>query len=59
MLYVLMMLHGAFMVVQKPMFYVYFVGPAIFFTIDKMISLSRKQMEIAIVRAENLASGRL
>jgi dual oxidase len=45
------------MIVQKPMFYLYFVGPAIIFTVDKMISLSRKRMEISIVRAENLASG--
>ncbi|XP_053408593.1 dual oxidase-like isoform X3 [Mercenaria mercenaria] len=55
-LYVLTILHGASMIVQKPMFYLYFVGPAIIFTIDKVISLSRKRMEIAIVRAENLAS---
>ncbi|XP_052805242.1 dual oxidase-like isoform X3 [Mya arenaria] len=55
-MYVLTILHGASMIVQKPMFYVYFVIPAILFTIDKMISLSRKRMEISIVRAENLAS---
>ncbi|KAL4228920.1 NAD(P)H oxidase [Mactra antiquata] len=55
-LYVLAILHGASMIVQKPMFHLYFVGPAILFTIDKMISLSRKRMEISIVRAENLAS---
>lgn len=55
-LYVLTILHGASMIVQKPMFYLYFVGPAIIFTVDKMISLSRKRMEISIVRAENLAS---
>lgn len=45
------------MIVQKPQFFVYFIVPAILFTIDKMISLSRKRMEIAVVRAENLASG--
>lgn len=56
-MYILTILHGASMVVQKPMFYIYFVGPAILFTVDKVISLSRKRMEIAIVRAENLASG--
>ncbi|XP_052252760.1 dual oxidase 1-like isoform X3 [Dreissena polymorpha] len=55
-MYVLTILHGASMIVQKPTFYVYFVGPAILFTIDKMVSLSRKRMEISIVRAENLAS---
>lgn len=55
-MYVLTILHGAFMIVQKPAFYLYFVGPAILFTIDKMVSLSRKRIEISIVRAENLAS---
>ncbi|KAH3701179.1 hypothetical protein DPMN_076162 [Dreissena polymorpha] len=58
-MYVLTILHGASMIVQKPTFYVYFVGPAILFTIDKMVSLSRKRMEISIVRAENLASGKM
>ena len=57
-MYVLAILHGASMVVQKPMFFVYFIGPALLFTIDKMVSLSRKGVEIAIIRAENLASGR-
>lgn len=55
-MYMLTILHGASMVVQKPMFFIYFVGPALLFTIDKMVSLSRKGMEIAIIRAENLAS---
>ncbi|KAH3701164.1 hypothetical protein DPMN_076147 [Dreissena polymorpha] len=58
-MYVLTILHGASMIVQKPTFYVYFVGPAILFTIDKMFSLSRKRMEMSIVRAENLASGKM
>ena len=56
-MYVLTILHGASMIVQKPMFFMYFVGPAVLFTIDKVVSLSRKRMEISIVRAENLASG--
>ena len=56
-MYVLTILHGASMVVQKPMFFIYFIGPALLFAVDKMVSLSRKGIEIAIVRAENLASG--
>lgn len=56
-MYVLTILHGASMIVQKPMFFIYFVGPAVLFTIDKVVSLSRKRMEISIVKAENLASG--
>ncbi|KAL3836734.1 hypothetical protein ACJMK2_022153 [Sinanodonta woodiana] len=55
-LYILTILHGASIIVQKPMFHVYFVGPAILFSIDKMISLSRKRMEICVIRADNLAS---
>lgn len=55
-LYLLTLLHGASMVVQKPMFFAYFIVPAVLFIMDKVISLSRKRVEIAIVRAENLAS---
>ncbi|KAL5010355.1 hypothetical protein ScPMuIL_012660 [Solemya velum] len=55
-MYILTILHGASVIVQKPMFFVYFTGPAILFTIDKMISLSRKKTQISIIRAENLQS---
>ncbi|XP_067686198.1 dual oxidase 2-like [Haliotis asinina] len=55
-MYVLVILHGASVIVQKPLFYAYFVGPAVLFTIDKMVSLSRKKVQISIVRAQNLPS---
>ncbi|XP_050407076.1 dual oxidase 2 [Patella vulgata] len=55
-MYVLVILHGASIIVQKPLFYAYFVGPAILFTFDKMVSISRKKMEINIVKAINLPS---
>ncbi|GAB1608543.1 dual oxidase isoform X1 [Argonauta hians] len=55
-LYILIILHGSAVVVQKPMFWVYFIGPAILFCIDKVVSLSRKRTEISVIRAEKLPS---
>ena len=56
-MYIVTVLHGVSVIVQKPLFFAYFVGPAIWFTMDKMVSLSRKKTQIGIVRAENLPSG--
>ena len=56
-MYILTILHGASTIVQKPMFFAYFIGPAIIFTIDKMISMSRKKTELDVIRAEKLPSG--
>jgi len=58
-MYILTIIHGASIIVQKPLFFVYFIVPAILFTIDKMISMSRKKTEIAVIRAEKLPSGSL
>ncbi|KAK3106022.1 hypothetical protein FSP39_011167 [Pinctada imbricata] len=55
-MYILTILHGASTIVQKPMFFVYFIGPAILFTVDKMISLSRKKTQLAVIKAEKLPS---
>ncbi|XP_061175902.1 dual oxidase-like [Saccostrea echinata] len=55
-MYILTILHGASTIVQKPMFFAYFIGPAILFTIDKMISMSRKKTELDVIRAEKLPS---
>uniref|UniRef100_A0A2C9KDP5 NAD(P)H oxidase (H2O2-forming) n=1 Tax=Biomphalaria glabrata TaxID=6526 RepID=A0A2C9KDP5_BIOGL len=55
-LYVLTIIHGASVVVQKPMFFAYLSGPAILFTIDKIISLSRKKTELCVLNAKNLPS---
>lgn len=55
-LYVLTIIHGASVVVQKPMFYAYFLGPAIWYMLDKLISLSRKKTELCIIKAQNLPS---
>ncbi|XP_014788035.1 dual oxidase isoform X1 [Octopus bimaculoides] len=55
-LYIITILHGSAVVVQRPMFWVYFIGPAILFSIDKLVSLSRKRTEISVIRAEKLPS---
>jgi hypothetical protein len=56
-LYVLTLLHGAVRVVQDPYFPYYFVGPAILFTLDKLVSVSRKKRKLNIIRTELLPSG--
>lgn len=58
-LYVLTIIHGIGTVVQKPLFFAYFTGPAIWFTVDKVVSLSRKKTKICILKALNLPSGTL
>ena len=54
--YVLMLLHGSGRLVQDPLFGNFFMGPAIVFAIDQLISLARNKTEVAIVRAELLPS---
>ena len=39
------------------MFWYYFIGPAILFTLDKMVSLARQKREISVVTADLLPSG--
>ena len=58
-MYVLTILHGASCIVQKPLFFAYFIGPAVLFAMDKMVSLSRKKSEIIVLRAEKLPSGKV
>jgi len=54
--YLLMILHGAGRLIQPPFFYYFFLGPCILFTIDRLISVTRKKAEIPVVRAELLPS---
>lgn len=49
--------HGSFALLQEPRFYIYLIPPALLFLFDKLISLSRKKLEIPVVRAELLPSG--
>uniref|UniRef100_A0A667WS04 NAD(P)H oxidase (H2O2-forming) n=1 Tax=Myripristis murdjan TaxID=586833 RepID=A0A667WS04_9TELE len=55
--YTLTVIHGSFALLQEPRFYIYLIPPALLFLLDKLISLSRKKVEIPVVRAELLPSG--
>ena len=50
--YILILLHGSSRLLQQPAFVYYFLGPAILFTIDKTVSLSRKRRETAIATVD-------
>lgn len=54
--YLLMILHGAGRLIQPPFFYYFFLGPCVLFTVDRLISVRRKKVEIPVVRAELLPS---
>nr|XP_046249135.1 dual oxidase 1 isoform X2 [Scatophagus argus] len=56
-IYTLTVIHGSFALLQQPRFYIYLIPPALLFLLDKLISLSRKKLEIPVVRAELLPSG--
>ncbi|KAH0503274.1 Dual oxidase 1 [Microtus ochrogaster] len=56
-LYVLLIIHGSFALIQVPRFHIFFLAPAIIYVGDKLVSLSRKKVEISVVKAELLPSG--
>ncbi|XP_056272810.1 dual oxidase 1 [Pseudoliparis swirei] len=56
-IYILLVVHGSFALLQEPRFYIYLIPPALLFLLDKLISLSRKSLEIPVLRAELLPSG--
>ncbi|CAB4031878.1 dual oxidase 1 precursor, partial [Paramuricea clavata] len=55
-LYALTIIHGSGHLLQPPGFHVFLIGPAVLFTIDKLISMARKKVEIPVVKAELLPS---
>ncbi|XP_017569119.2 dual oxidase 2 [Pygocentrus nattereri] len=55
--YALTVIHGSFALLQEPRFYIYLIPPALLYLLDKLISLSRKKVEIPVVKAELLPSG--
>ena len=57
--YALMIFHGSGRLVQPPFMWYFFLGPAILFTLDKLVSISRKKAEISVLKAELLPSGKL
>nr|XP_015092578.1 dual oxidase 1 [Vicugna pacos] len=56
-LYVLLIMHGSFALIQLPRFHIFFLVPALIYAGDKLVSLSRKKVEISVVKAELLPSG--
>uniref|UniRef100_A0A452DXP0 NAD(P)H oxidase (H2O2-forming) n=1 Tax=Capra hircus TaxID=9925 RepID=A0A452DXP0_CAPHI len=56
-LYVLLIIHGSFALIQLPRFHIFFLVPALIYMGDKLVSLSRKKVEISVVKAELLPSG--
>ncbi|XP_037358296.1 dual oxidase 2 [Talpa occidentalis] len=56
-LYILTIIHGSLGMVQLPRFHIYFLVPALIYLGDKLVSLSRKKVEISVVEAELLPSG--
>ena len=56
-MYILTFLHGSGNLLQRSFFYYFFLGPGILFALDKLVSISRKKVDIAVVKAELLPSG--
>ena len=54
--YILMFLHGSGRLVQDPLFGNFFLGPGIIYTIDLIISISRRKNELTVVCADILPS---
>nr|BAM76968.1 dual oxidase [Penaeus japonicus] len=55
-LYVLSLLHGLARLTGAPRFWIFFVGPGIIYTLDKIISLRTRYMELDIIETELLPS---
>ena len=55
-LYILSVIHGLGRLTATPRFWVFNIGPAIIFTLDKVISLRTKFMELDIIETELLPS---
>ena len=52
----LIVLHGTARLLQEPSFHYYLLGPALLFTFDKMMSVSRNKREIPLLQANILPS---
>ena len=50
--------YGPFSLLQSPMFWCYFIGPAAIFVVDKTVTLARQKREVSVIDAELLPSGR-
>ncbi|XP_074037846.1 dual oxidase 1 [Leptinotarsa decemlineata] len=54
--YIFFILHGTGRLIQPPFTYYFLLGPLILYTLDCLISISRKKVEIPVIRAEILPS---
>ncbi|KAK4871803.1 hypothetical protein RN001_015927 [Aquatica leii] len=54
--FVFMVLHGTGRLIQEPFFHYFFLGPVILFTLDTLVSISRKKVEIPVIHADILPS---
>ena len=52
-----LIIHGSFALIQMPRFHIFFLVPALIYVGDKLVSLSRKKVEISVMKAELLPSG--
>ncbi|XP_044584907.1 dual oxidase [Cotesia glomerata] len=55
-LYALCLIHGLARLTGAPRFWIFFVGPAIIYSLDKMVSLRTKYMALDIIETELLPS---
>lgn len=55
-LYILCLIHGLARLTGAPRFWMFFVGPGIIYTLDKVVSLRTKYMELDIIETELLPS---
>lgn len=58
-IYALSLLHGSSKLTGSPRFWIFFIIPAILFTIDKIMSLQTKLLQLEIFETECLPSGKL
>lgn len=54
--FILMILHGSGRLVQPPFFYYFVLGPLIWYTLDKLVSIARNKAEITVTDAQLLPS---
>lgn len=51
-----MIVHGTGQLIQEPLFQNFLLGPLILFILDRLLTVSRKKIEIPVLRAELLPS---
>ncbi|XP_044015108.1 dual oxidase isoform X1 [Aphidius gifuensis] len=54
--YILCLMHGLARITGEPRFWIFFIGPAIIYSLDKVVSLRTKYMALDIIETELLPS---